>query len=96
MDWNIGLIFIVICCFLLSQFLLKVKSTGTRILMILFGPYVLSFSLYWILAIFEGKSSEHGSWSGIFIYPWAAAGIISMLIGLFVFSRVKERKGDNA
>jgi hypothetical protein len=96
MDWNTGLVVVAIICFFLGKVLLKIKETVARILFIIFVPYLLSFSLYWLIAIIEGASSEHSSWSVIFIHPWSVAGILSMGIGLFIFSRSKSKESKNA
>jgi len=59
------------------------------------GPFVLSFSLYWLPAIFKASSSsQYGSWAKIVIYPWTLAGILTMAVGLLVFLYIERIKND--
>jgi hypothetical protein len=95
MTWEMGIIIIAVSCFLLSYFLLRVKNYGMRAVLVLLGSYLMASLLYWGVAVFEGVTSQHSSWEGIFIHPWAVSGVVGMLVGLFVFTRLKKsREGD--
>ena len=95
MTLETGIAIISVVCFILSRYLLRVKSHGLRTVMLILCPYSMAWLLYWGIATFEGITSQHSSWEGVFVHPWAASGYVSILVGLFVFSQTKVNRNNN-
>lgn len=94
MNWEMGMLIVAICCFIIGCFVVKITHTGKRISVIIFGSYFFSYLFYWVLAMIEGKTSEHESWASIFIIPWAIVGMISMFLGYMIFKK-RINKNNN-
>jgi hypothetical protein len=97
MSWGTGIILIGIMCFFLGYLALKIKHYGLRIIFILLTPFLLSYSVYWGIAWAMGMkgNSEFDSWSGLFVEVWAVAGLLSLLVGLLVFSYFGKHRTKN-
>ena len=91
MSWSAGFISVSIICFILGKAANKIRDKSERILLMLFAPYVVSFVLFWSVAIYKGVASQQASYAGLFIHLWAVAGIFSITIGGYAFSRFNGR-----
>lgn len=93
---SIGILITSIICFFFGYVALKIKHTGLRIIFILLTPLFLSQLIYWFLV--NNKTTNNGAidnWSGMIAPVWAIAGLVSILIALFIFSRSSEPRDKN-
>ena len=97
MSWGTGIIILGVVCFFLGYIPTIIKHYALKIIFILVTPFLMSNLLYWGLVWAWGikDKSEFSSWSGVFIYPWAIAGLLGMLLGYILFVRYTRSNGKN-
>ena len=63
----------------LSLASLRVRRWGVRLAVALFGPFLISYCLYWLPVWMGEDPSEYGAWAFIIFVPWGAAGVMASL-----------------
>ena len=59
----------------------------------LVGPFVIAAALYSLPALLDVTASEDGSWTGLFISIWGAAGVTASLLVALAWTLTPRRRG---
>lgn len=85
-----GALVVAIISGLMAVGLSRIKSKKIVWVTGIIVPFLIAHLLYWAPIYFYGSNpSEYSSWSGIFITPWYAAGLIISILVFFITRKLK-------
>jgi len=86
-------------CFVLGAALGAAGPRWYRAALLVFGPFLSAYLLYWLLVLFTGTNINDNvhSWRWIYVTVWALPGYLALGLGCAVGKgEFEEKSNDNS
>jgi hypothetical protein len=93
LSWTSGFLLVAVISAVIALFTGRLQATALRWGAIVVTPSTVSYCLYWSPVWFGADSSEYSAWSGVFVIPWSAMGILASVA--VVIAVRQQRKAKN-
>jgi hypothetical protein len=77
LSWTSGFFVVAAMSAVIALITGRLQPIALRWSAIVVTPSTISYCLYWFPVWLGADSSEYSSWSGVFIIPWSAVGILA-------------------
>ena len=93
LSWTSGFFVVAAISAVIALFTGRLHAAPLRWSAIVITPSIVSYCLYWSPVWLGAGSSEYSSWSGAFVIPWSAVGILAsvpVVIGVRQYLKAKN------
>lgn len=91
LSFGSGALVVAIASAIIALALSRIKSQKLKWMTSFIIPFFVAYFLYFSPVFFFGSDpSEYSAWSGIFIIPWYAAGLLGSVIVLLIMNKKRD------